>query len=1159
VKLRKAITIKTGYTRSINLERDATGTAVIEGYIPTSRALRTLSRIADSLHDGRAQRAWSLVGPYGSGKSSFALFASQILSDPDSEQTKIAYQVLTKADKNLALLIKKDDRHYLRVLVTGSPEPLTRKLLYGLLECAESYYGTKAGRNPKIIKELTDALAEDEITVSRFLSLLDILTASLEKSGISGIFIVIDELGKFLEYEARHYGANDIFLLQALAEHASKASDFNLLLLVMLHQSFEQYAKGLGESLKNEWGKIQGRFEEIPFLESEEQVLRVVSAAFENKLKKSDKESFEDSIRDTTSKLGKLNALPGVLSDSDANRLFNQCYPLHPVTAMILPSLCQKIAQNERTLFSYLGSQEDHGVTRLLADLDIGQFVLPHQVFDYFVANQTSFMGDYSVHRRWVEVQTALERLGDANEDARNVLKTIGLFNIMGSRGEFKPSKELLGTVFANKAKLTRLINLLEEKSVINYRKFSREYRVWQGSDFNLEEALATELNNLGNFALADELNQSDQLMPIVARKYSIASGALRYFEPLFVDAQSFEKTPSMGANPRVIFFLAFGEDDKNLIDKLTAHFSDLDILVRCATSDKLRDAIAEVICLRRLQANSEALNSDPVAKREFEDRLFTAASTEQVLIGSFHEEPELHQWRHKGQKLLIHSKRDLQSRLSEVLGSVYTKAPIIHNELINRDRPSVQANGARNRLLLAMQEHEDLPDLGIQKFPAEKAVYRALLKETGLHVYPNELMGKCQFQAPTVNSTNIHHVWQSIDRFLETTEKEAKSFIELSEELMAPPYGVKAGLLPVLYFVAYLVNQKELALYENRKYRPHFTVEMIERFTKRPDEFTIQRFRISGLRASIFQQYSKVIHGDTEKRTLLELAKPLASFMGSLPEYTQKTRRGLSPTGQKLRAAFNLAKSPERLLFEELPRALGYGRLENASEAELEDFSERLIAVLRDLRDAHDQLVDKQKGLLAQAFNREPDISLSELRKVSQQLYGLESYTNDSKGLSAFISRLTKIKGDDGPWFENVLMFLGHKPSTKWLDSDQDSAEYRLNDFSNRIIELEKIRLLAKESGAVDSDVDFFLLKSIKKGAGAKDQVVLIDEAMAKRIGATSARLRTDLDSLESKEMQLAALAMLVDEFLEALDEESEGLGVSKGLKIIDGGKQNE
>jgi len=45
--------------------------AVVETYIPTSRALRTLERMAEALKTDESLRAWSLVGPYGSGKSLF--------------------------------------------------------------------------------------------------------------------------------------------------------------------------------------------------------------------------------------------------------------------------------------------------------------------------------------------------------------------------------------------------------------------------------------------------------------------------------------------------------------------------------------------------------------------------------------------------------------------------------------------------------------------------------------------------------------------------------------------------------------------------------------------------------------------------------------------------------------------------------------------------------------------------------------------------------------------------------------------------------------------------------------------------------------------------------------------------------------------------------
>jgi len=62
----------------------------------------------------------------------------------------------------------------------------------------------------------------------------------------------------------------------------------------------------------------------------------------------------------------------------------------------------------------------------------------------------------------------------------------------------------------------------LKEKSIINYRKFSREYRIWEGSDFDLQASLRQSLDELGHFDLAEILNQRKILLPIVARRYSI-------------------------------------------------------------------------------------------------------------------------------------------------------------------------------------------------------------------------------------------------------------------------------------------------------------------------------------------------------------------------------------------------------------------------------------------------------------------------------------------------------------------------------------------------------------------------------------------------------------------------------------------------------------
>ena len=122
--------------------------------------------------------------------------------------------------------------------------------------------------------------------------------AAVERNGAGGLLIVIDELGKFLEYEARQ-GGGGVFLLQQLAERAFRGRKANFLFFVLLHQGFDLYARGMGEKLKNDWAKVQGRFESISFVESPEQTLRIVAAAFTNSLA----ESQRKSVRDRTTRI----------------------------------------------------------------------------------------------------------------------------------------------------------------------------------------------------------------------------------------------------------------------------------------------------------------------------------------------------------------------------------------------------------------------------------------------------------------------------------------------------------------------------------------------------------------------------------------------------------------------------------------------------------------------------------------------------------------------------------------------------------------------------------------------------------------------------------------------------------------------------------------
>ena len=132
MSLGDVIRVNTHYTRSINMERDMDSLSVVETYIPTARALSTLETMVGAFKANESPRSWSLVGPYGSGKSSFAVFLAHLLSDPTDSGTEAAIKKLRGVDAGIAkkfTTLNKSTSGYCTVLLTGSPESLTRRLI----------------------------------------------------------------------------------------------------------------------------------------------------------------------------------------------------------------------------------------------------------------------------------------------------------------------------------------------------------------------------------------------------------------------------------------------------------------------------------------------------------------------------------------------------------------------------------------------------------------------------------------------------------------------------------------------------------------------------------------------------------------------------------------------------------------------------------------------------------------------------------------------------------------------------------------------------------------------------------------------------------------------------------------------------------------------
>ena len=1141
MSLADRVKVRTCYTRSTNVERDSGAIATIGTYYPATRGMALLEDVAAAFGKDNMPRAWSLIGAYGAGKSTFGVFLHALLGGNDRAATEAA-RVLGKQSRGLATRFRQQ-KPWCRVVLTGSPEPLSRRLLTALDAGASEFWQGRPGRRPQVLKDIHNACTQQQVAESQVLALVDALQNALERTGAGGLLLVIDELGKFLEFEVRQRNGSmgSTYLLQELAERTYLGREANLMLFVLQHQTFDMYALGISEQLQNEWAKVQGRFQAVSFIETTEQTLRVLSAAFDHDFTELERNSIYQRSLKCAMQLADADALPIGLAADTAAQLFAACYPMHPVSLLVLPVLCARFAQNERTLFSYFGSNEAHGFQQAVARLDLGECVPPSDVYDYFIQTQPPSLTAPLAQRTWAEVVTAVDRAEreqqkltlDAAVDQGGglvpLVKAVGLLNLTtGSQGT-PASEAVLSQLFSTDDLLQEAVTAMVDASILQYRKFADEYRVWQGTDFNIDEHMARERDKLGRVDLARTLTERGETTPIVARRHSIDTGALRTFEIVYANSEHHAPGEDRGIKPRLVFFLAENQADEEAFHRAREGAQASDVWVLHANGADLRASVVQVLILERVQSGAQEVASDPVAAREIKERLKAARAAEQQALNALFRNPAESEWYWEGTQIRVPQRRALQSALSDIMDGIYLDSPIVRNELINRDRLSSQAAAARNKLFSYMLDRADQPGFGIDKYPPEKAIYRSILEHGELHAMDDS--GNWRLVSPHEDDPlNLTPTWKRLEVLFEASEARPISTEQLMDDLAAPPIGLKRGLFPLIFLHYYLLNRHEIALYDDGAYAPALTYEHLERLVRRPDLFSFQRFRVAGVRTTLFEQYSQALFGEKrDSLAVLDIARPLTSFLLRLPEYTQKTRR-LSETTLRVRQALVLAKSPEKLLFEHLPEACS-----GTEQGESTSFSETLIGALRELDRAYDKMVGEMRKSLCRSFGCSEDASIGDLRSlVLGRCHGLETYTVDVKGLKSFMRRATDQDRSDEDWLDYVLTFLGQKPPTKWADQERSTADYRLAEFSVRLLDLQRLKLYYDGRHTNDAEsIDVILLKTLSKTHGEIDETVPIDGRIATAIAGARDEVADIVDKLGDDRLRLALVAAIAEDHL--------------------------
>jgi hypothetical protein len=1014
------VQISRQYQRSIRVDADIGRADALSGYICHATALSVVDGMCKQITDTN-QRSFTWTGPFGGGKSSLAVAVASALHH-DKDLRTMARRVLhldSKLSFDKAFPVHKG---WLIVPVVGRRGSVVVEL-HAALRCAQGK--TVVGRRRPNARTLIAELLEEA-----------------KNRPQDGTLVIIDEMGKFLEASALGSG-DDVYFFQELAEAAARSMG-RLVIVGVLHQSFTQYSTRLGVDTRDDWLKVQGRYVDLPFVAASDEVVELIGHSIETQCR-------PDWMPDMSKVIAEaIRSRRPAVGRSFANAL-TACWPLHPAMAALLgPISKRQFGQNERSTFGFLSSVEPYGFRSYLNTTPASEVSCyrPSDYWDYLRSNLEPAILASSDGHRWSQAVEVVERAEAMTGDAFLVtlLKNIATIDLFRNGSGLAADAAVIGALFYDKTReeLDVALQKLSTLKVALYKNYTGAWSVFEGSDFNIDAAIAQALAASPGVDYA-RLAQLMSLHPVVAKRHYHKTGSMRWME---LSLCSIEQAEKAAANfcPRKgefgLFILALPSKGMtlkaiHLRARACSRLRPWPVLVGIPINHaRITDLSAELMALEQVKGCHE-LQGDAVARREVVARL---AATRADLEDQLQAAVSLAEWHDGTDRIAPGSK--LSPVASELAGKLFSDSPPVWSELVNRDSLSSNSVKARRALLHAMINAEGQEVLGFDGFPAERGLYETLLKSTGLH--RQDSSGVWSFMPPDkVSGNGFAPLWNET-RTLFSDASVQVGVHDIYSLWGAPPFGMKQGIQPVILTAFLLAHKANIAAYKDGMFMPRLTDFDIDECLQDPDRFSLRWVAIDEDKSHILNGISALlaeIGEDADASDPLEAARGLVAMVFNLPEWTRRTQR-LSDTTKAMRDILLKASDPHKVLFVDLAALL------NAANSEA--YVNALRAPLQELVGAYGKMLADVKEKMLEALDANRD-NLETLRERARSVAGI---FGDLR-LESFATRLANFDGSRVS-LEGILSLAAEKPPRDWVDRHIDAAILELAKFARHFREAE-------------------------------------------------------------------------------------------------------
>ncbi len=1049
------------FLRSINIQYDAEYPNRIAHYQPTAKSVSLLNALAGQTPD----RAFFVVAPYGTGKSITATYLLHLVENrPDADETlSVVEDKLEVVSPDLSKFAKERRKGKDKGLVLAL-QGYCQNLGESLKDAALKGMGRmKLGRQARTIESMPCE------TIDQAIELLVAVREKARAAGCDRVVILWDEFGRHIESLIAEGRSAALSEIQLLAECVSRSTAIPVTLGLLLHQELLQYASNSPASVRAEWRKIEGRFQTIQYIDDSKEIYRLLSEVVSE-------QNCSNILPDEQSKWSAEECKQlGLFSDftvSELQSLLLRAYPLEPTTLYLLPRISGRVAQNERTLFSFLNF------------IDFQNHVRPDHLYEYFSPEMRTDTAVGGTYRQWLETQNALSKLDDDNGLAATALRTASLlgFGVSGERS--RTPRDLLlfalrgyaGAEGVNNGSLQEEVVVAEliDKKLLLHRKHSDEVSVWHGTDADLRGRLEEERSRQRRtFDFITFL--TDEASPPVWRpvRYNSDFHIRRFLQGEYCSLEKLDEYLNMtvGCDGKIIYVIAETAEELQVAEHQASKYQcdERIIFAMPKAPIPLFEAALEVWCLIQMQGDDKLVGSDPMVLSEIQQMTDDARTYLQKLLDRLilpgSEGPR---WFYKGSELQVKNAYDLRNELSEIMQKIFLHTPKINNEMIVRHKPTPTLVNSRKKLLLGILERSGQEMLGIEGSPPEASMFRTILLHTGLY-YTDKGEGWKYALPDRVGDPGLQKVWSRIQQFFTDSSEKPKDIPDLFDELMEPPFGIRAGLLPILFAAGLKAFPSVYSLrYKGGGYVSDILPSEIEQLCREPKEYEFIVLDIDQTKRdylnSVLELFDTQVRSATGNDLIRACYDALENWKAGLPAGALSTRY-LTQQTRHFQIALCQQSDPVRLLFERIPTAL------DCSIDEQHVLLESLKKCKDELSEVIDSYQQKAISSLRRALSLNWKSENGEVKEIARRWAlcfpdEISAALNDSvsKGL---LSRMCMSYTSDAKLVDSLSGLLLKKTINRWDDSYIANFDQEIHSVVRRIEE-SALSFEFKASGAV-------------------------------------------------------------------------------------------